>query len=322
VLAVVTQDAMLTYAVPEFSAEYAATVAVEDAADSYSAGRVDVVERATGKPLLRVEGHALPLEPGPDVVIHADFDFDGRPDLAIRDGNNSCYNGPSYQVFLRRGKSFKQSAAFTELAQEYCGMFEVDAAHKQLGTYTKSGCCYHGFQSFDVVRGQPRLLEEISEDRSLYPAYVRTTRHSRGSPEQVELNLDVMDDSGATLVLAFDIVGKPERHVEVFAVDGQLDYALVHGPGREVELSYRVHVAPTAATASAAPFVWNAADRELSFQNGAYRYVIHDSKQRLGVSVEHGDQHSFLAGNPTSRIGDLAELESLELENATVAPAP
>jgi hypothetical protein len=166
------------YPIGHFSNEFRATVTVEDSAEVFRSGAISVFERRTGRRLLRVTSSelAFEVEAGevqPDlqalpsgrqsVLVYEDFDFDGRPDLAIMDGQKSCYHGPSFQVFLRRGQGFRKSAAFTRLAQRHCGMFTVDARAKRLFTVTKSGCCSHERATWDVVGHAPHLLVSVKE---------------------------------------------------------------------------------------------------------------------------------------------------------------
>src|SRR6185436_16339027 len=111
------------------------------------------------------------------VLIYDDFDFDGRRDLALMDGQNSCYGGPSFQIFLRQGSGFVRSKAFTKLAQEFCGMFSVDPVAQRIATMTKSGCCWHEFNVYTVVNHEPRLLETTVEAVAEFSsAYFRTER--------------------------------------------------------------------------------------------------------------------------------------------------
>ena len=98
-----------------------------------------------------------------------DFNFDGVDDIALCDGRNSGYGGPSYQVYLfspRSGK-FVHNAGLTELGQENLGMFEVDKKRKIISTFTKSGCCWHKSEEYKMVNNRPvKVFEEI-EDASL-----------------------------------------------------------------------------------------------------------------------------------------------------------
>lgn len=97
------------------------------------------------------------------LIISDDFDFDGDADLAIRDGDNGCYGGPSFDVHLKSEDGFVRSPELAELTVGFCGLFQVDAKHKQLRTMTKSGCCWHEYTTYDVVDGKPRAIEVVTE---------------------------------------------------------------------------------------------------------------------------------------------------------------
>jgi hypothetical protein len=315
-----------TIPVMQFSPEFSASVTVDQPGEWGSPGRVTVREQKTGRRVLEVEASGLSLPDGGDasanvverpygtqsVVIYQDFDFDGRADFALQDGNNSCYSGPSYQVFLRRGKGFRKSAAFTRLAQEYCGMFGVEAEHKQLSTFWKSGCCQHGFQTWEVRAGVPIEIADVTEDYLSQPGYLMTTQ-SAGKAQTVTYSLPPGEDWEARPLLSFELQGAQPRRVAVFEVNGHLDYALTEGDGN-VELSYAVHVLRQRDPASV-PFEWDNARAELSFKNGQYRYVVHDSKDRLGVSVVRRGHETFLPAKPESRVGALTQIAASELDN-------
>jgi len=99
-----------------------------------------------------------------------DFNFDGMEDLALNDGRNGGYGGASYQVYLfsPQSKKFIRSQSFTNLAQGiYLGMFEVDNKRKVLRTFSKSGCCWHQTQEFQVVANRPKKVLEVTEDATI-----------------------------------------------------------------------------------------------------------------------------------------------------------
>lgn len=90
------------------------------------------------------------------VVFFEDYNFDGIEDLSIRDGNNSGYGGPSYQVYLYSpaSKRFVHNQAFTDLNQNgYLGAMAVDKKKKVLRVFSKSGCCLHSTEEYKVVNG-------------------------------------------------------------------------------------------------------------------------------------------------------------------------
>lgn len=94
-----------------------------------------------------------------------DFNFDGMEDVAICNGANGSYGGPSYSVYLssRAARKFVYSKAFSELG-EHLGMFKVDKKRKVLSTFDKSGCCWHIYEEYDLVNNRPRKIFEEVED--------------------------------------------------------------------------------------------------------------------------------------------------------------
>jgi hypothetical protein len=100
-------------------------------------------------------------------LIFDDFNFDGTEDIAIRNGNESGYGGPSYDVYVFNStkKQFVPSEELTTLAHENLGMFNTDAERKRLITYSKSGCCWHLTTEYTVLpqRGLFKVYE-LEED--------------------------------------------------------------------------------------------------------------------------------------------------------------
>lgn len=102
-------------------------------------------------------------------VVFEDFNFDGIEDLAVRNGNDGAYNGPSYDVFLfsKTKNRFVENAALTELASNNLGMFTVDKKNKTLETFTKSGCCWHRTTRYKVINNRPKKVYVFTEDAML-----------------------------------------------------------------------------------------------------------------------------------------------------------
>lgn len=100
-------------------------------------------------------------------LIFDDFNFDGTEDLAIRNGNNSSYGGPSYDVYVSNSSKTKFffSNELTKLAVENLGMFETDNERKRIITYSKSGCCWHKKAEYIVVPKKGlKLVYSLEED--------------------------------------------------------------------------------------------------------------------------------------------------------------
>ncbi len=100
-------------------------------------------------------------------VFFGDFNFDGNEDLAVRNGNNSGYGGPSYDVYVYNLtiNKFVLSKELTRLASTNLGMFEIDKENKRIITESKSGCCWHQKTGYEVVPQKPLLkVYELVED--------------------------------------------------------------------------------------------------------------------------------------------------------------
>jgi hypothetical protein len=99
--------------------------------------------------------------------VFEDFDFDGEEDLAVCNGRNGGYGGPSYNVYLfdRRSRRFVENQRLSELTEgPYLGLFFPDPKRKRLTASSKSGCCYHETEVYRLVRGRPVLVEKVVEE--------------------------------------------------------------------------------------------------------------------------------------------------------------
>lgn len=97
-----------------------------------------------------------------------DFNFDGMEDVAICDGANGSYGGPSYQVYLsnKAAGKFVYNKAFSELGG-HLGMFQVDKKKKVLRIFDKSGCCWHVTEEYSVVNGRPVKIFVEEQDATI-----------------------------------------------------------------------------------------------------------------------------------------------------------
>lgn len=105
------------------------------------------------------------------IVNVADFNFDGMEDIAICDGANGSYGGPSYQVYLssKSAGKFVYSESFSQLGT-HLGMFAIDKKRKVLRTLDKSGCCWHITEEFSVVKNRPKKVFVEEEDATIADA--------------------------------------------------------------------------------------------------------------------------------------------------------
>jgi hypothetical protein len=317
-----------TFRIADFSPDFYATVTVDDESlgEVFREGSVSVFDAVSKQELVSVSADELSFDAPSGVapanvaelpygtqslVLFQDFDFDGLPDLALMDGQKSCYHGPSYRIYLqKKGHRLVASPAFTELAQSYCGMFQVDAAARRLRTMAKNGCCMHVYDTYSVVNHVPHVVESVVESMLAdAPAYMQLER--TGRPTIFALNS--LADGLTTPVVEFELAGDKKRRVAVFVTEGVLDYALAVGDEQRVEFSYYLDVLRRRTgnvPAKLPPFRFDAAKGELSFANGPYRYVICDAPGRLGIEVRQGRHVTFLAGNAQTRSGGLERLGS------------
>jgi hypothetical protein len=102
------------------------------------------------------------------VVNIDDFNFDGMEDIAICDGANGSYGGPSYQIYLssKSAGKFVHNEKFSELGT-HLGMFTVDKKKKVLRIFDKSGCCWHVTEEYAVVNNRPVKVFVQEEDATI-----------------------------------------------------------------------------------------------------------------------------------------------------------
>ena len=186
--AVVSVSAQKTFELKDASKYFDIKVDVEKCDDDYCSGKAtfsfykkggstpyqvialadtQVQLESDGKPLVNVNL----LYDEQSVVNVGDFNFDGMEDIALCDGANGSYGGPSYRIYLssRAAGKFVFSRALTDLGG-HLGMFNVDTKNKTLETLDKSGCCWHTTERYKVVNNRPVKIFEEVEDATVDPA--------------------------------------------------------------------------------------------------------------------------------------------------------
>ncbi|WP_228409821.1 XAC2610-related protein [Chryseobacterium sp. T16E-39] len=115
-------------------------------------------------------------------LIFNDFNFDGSEDIAVRNGNESSYGGPSYDVYVYNStkKQFVISDELTSLAFENLGMFQTDSKRKRIITFSKSGCCWHITTEYRIIpkKGLDKVFE-LEEDAMGGGDFVKVTRREK-----------------------------------------------------------------------------------------------------------------------------------------------
>jgi hypothetical protein len=96
--------------------------------------------------------------------VFEDFNFDGYEDLAIWNGNNGGYTGPSYNIYLYKSGKFTLNRKLSELTEGvYLGLFFTEPKKRRLVTFSKSGCCYHETETYKLLNNKPVLTQKEIE---------------------------------------------------------------------------------------------------------------------------------------------------------------
>lgn len=312
------------YTVP-ISDDYYAKVFQEDNESVSSPGWIAVYSKKTNKELIKVNSDDLYIDIGDDgnisvnvlelpygsqsVIIYDDFNFDGIKDIALRNGNMSCYGGPSYEVYLADGKgNFKHSSGFTDLAQGYCGFFSVDYDKKLIHTMTKSGCCSHWFYTFKVVNNQPQLIEEIEETLSFSIPFIlknTVTKWKGKAKNEYTQDLLLTEENGVKEIFSFRLKNK-DRKVMLLADDKKLYYAFIKYNLQKdpvVEFYYPISTDEDVKEFYTLKYskLNNNTEETITFVNEQAQYQLYNSNDKVGIRVTTKGKVYDMPGEVTSR---------------------
>lgn len=322
-----------TFEVQDFSKDFYGKVHIEEPSEVFSKGWVGIFEKKTNRQLIKivVEQLTTPEEETAKAnvkelpygeqsqIIYDDFNFDGVKDFAIMDGQNSCYGGPSFQIYLAgKGKSqFVLNPDFTRLAQEYCGMFDVDREKKTISTMVKSGCCWHEFSEFIVVGNKPRAVRIVEEEVGGLP-FVKTTTQTWNGNKMVKTTSRTanFEESGdVTVLMSFKTTNNSE--VVLFIYGEELHYAFVNKTGN-VDFTYP-HDAGS--EQENPPFTLEAKEKQLtlSFTNKGVTYKIDETEnEKIAVVINFKGKVTTMAGDKATLKGSLRKLASEKLSNVVL----
>lgn len=219
-----------TFVVDNFSKDYFGKLYIADTTEVFSKGWIAVFDKKTKKQLIKIISDELTftLHKGKVLanvkempygeqssILYEDFNFDGLKDFAIMDGQNSCYHGPSFQIYLATNNGFKQNPEFTELAQDYCGMFDIDYKTKTIRTMTKSGCCWHQYSNYKVKNNSPYPIKIVEEGFS--PAGITWDMEEqnliKGKMVLSKYQIFAVEENKDKILLSFGFENKKKMHV-------------------------------------------------------------------------------------------------------------
>ena len=238
--------AQQVFRVDNISNEYYGKISIELPAEVFSPGWVAIYEKKSNKEVLKVvsEELALTLHNGTalanvkevpygeqSIIIYDDFNFDGKKDFALEDGQHSCYHGPSFQIYLATNNGFVNDGALTELAQSNCGMFDVNIKDKTILASTKSGCCWHQFSTYKFINNKLTAIKIVEEDAGHMPLIRETIQTWNGTKMVTTEKRRLEMEKGSRIDVVSFKLDKNGKEVQVFAYDKQLHYVLIDAKG-------------------------------------------------------------------------------------------
>lgn len=318
--------AQTIYIVDNFSKDLYAKIKINDTSEVFSKGWVAVFDRKTNRQLIKLSSDELALRLHDNkaianikslpygeqsLVMYDDFNFDGQKDLAICDGQNSCYHGPSFKIYLANAKNFVLNRDFTRLAQEYCGMFNADAKAKRIYTMTKSGCCWHEYSEFMVANNKPKAIKIVTEEQDLpFEIYTQEIWNGKSMVKKSVKRIDT-EQEGIDVVLSFKIPANGKQII-LYNINNRMLYYALLDRDSTVAFSY-----PIKAIYRNADFKLDSSKNniEVLFKNKNASYKVFERPNQIGISINADGKLYNWIGDVDSKRGSLSKLGNLKLDN-------
>ncbi|MBO6184462.1 MAG: hypothetical protein J6O88_07185 [Chryseobacterium sp.] len=205
------------------------------------------------------------------IIIYDDFNFDGKKDIALKYGNESCYGGPSFVVYLYQKNGFVENSDFSDLAQNYCGFFDIDESKKQIHVMTKSGCCWHQYSDFIIKNGKPFLVKQSEEALDASGLYFETTviewKNKYTTHKYQTIATDIIPDN---ILTSYTLENNKKMYlIKTEAKDIYYFFTKKNG---DIELKYRDI------------FFYSKKENSLSFGSGNIKYKIFNDRIEVTVN--------------------------------------
>lgn len=314
------------FKIDDFSKDYYGLVIIQDTAQVYSKGSIAIYNSKTNKQILKIHVQELAFTLNDNkllsniksipygeqsLIMYEDYNFDGIKDLAINDGQNSCYHGPSFKIYLASNNDFSFNKDFTRLAQDYCGMFHVDSENKTLETMRKDGCCWHEYSLFIVENNKPKAIQ-INIFSQQFP-FETIEQQTWDGKKMIYKSISTIDlnQEGIENILSFTV---PEngKTVTLFNInDRTLNYVLLKKDGT-VEFKY-----PLETIYQNPDFKYNPNQRSVTFKNKNASYQVYETNNTVGIKVIVDNKTYNLMGNYQTKKGSLQKLARTKLDNVT-----
>ena len=245
------------------------------------------------------------------LVICDDFNCDGTDDIAIKIGNYSCYGGPAFDIYVNRAGILEKDDILSGLAQEYCGMFEYDCASKEINVMTKSGCCFHIYETYTIAQGKPELRKRVEANGLSYFPVVTITEMKEGKEIVFEKPYwEAMSEEEALFQFKLQ---NSEKSVVLFLRNEYLLYVFLD-KDENIEFMYSRD-----ADQDTSKFQLSEKGnrKELTFNNASAKYTIYESDESIGIEVYTNKKLYNMKGDLESKIGSLSNLKNKEVLNLT-----
>jgi hypothetical protein len=268
------------YEINGFSEKYKGELVIDEGFENevFKKGEISIFEIGTKKKILTIKSDEFTLELDNEgkvetniielpygkqsIIIYEDFNFDDKKDLAVMDGQNSCYHGPSFQIYLETNDGLQHSPHFTRLAQEYCGMFQIDSETKTIYTMTKSGCCWHQRSEFKIKENTPISMKIVERGLSMNGLTEDYVEKNRVGDTLVEEKYSYIAEE-SDIIEVYSMTFKNGKKMELYrAFEDYLIYTFTD-IDKKIELLYLD------------TFVYNKKENTLTFVNKNVEYKVY-----------------------------------------------
>ena len=248
------------------------------------------------------------------VLLYEDYNFDGIKDFALMNGYESCYGGPSFDIYLAVESGFEHSEAFSILSNEYCGMFDVDNETQTIHTMTKSGCCWHQFSEFKVIDNEPKPVKITERSYLSYNNFIEVTEITyNNGKEKSTTNLYFPFEEMMSQIIVYFELEKSGKSVVLYEMDNKLHYVFLQEDdlvefyfpqpdGNETEWDFNYHQN----------------EETLTFSNEEAQYRIYETDDSVGIKVTTNGKTYDMQGVKSTAIGSLKNMKLIKLTNILI----
>src|SRR5690554_2279203 len=246
------------------------------------------------------------------VLLYEDYNFDGINDLALMNGYESCYGGPSFDIYLAKSNTFEYSEAFSVLSNDYCGMFQIDSETKTIYTMTKSGCCWHQFSEFKVIDNEPKPIKITEQSYFRHQNFVEVTEISYDKDKEhvTEKLYFPLEEMTSQILLYFELE-KKEKVVVLYEIDEKLHYVFLQ---KDDLVEFYFPQTDSESAESKKDFAYNPKEQTLTFTNEKAQYQIYETEQNISIKVKTNEKTYDMKGVIPTAIGSLKKL-NIKLTN-------